>query len=1171
MTRNSTPRGILWRGDLAAALLSGDHETAAWIAERLGLVRMPSRTIEALPIDIAATVPPPGPPAIGDVDDATDYPANLVESQFWQPVRYAARTRLPAPTAEAGWGWTSPPTSPPQPSAMSAPSVVHPRLRKSIASLAPGRRIDTPKLVRRLANCEFPARLPRKRQRRWESRLVVVVDASERLTPFFEDQESLVAQLAARIPHGTIQRLHTVDPDDGFTYLNHRHEIADWDFHFPARVLILSDLGILQRGDAGRLQQRWHRWGKRLIRHGFSLSALVPVSVAAASNDLRRVFDLVPWQRSSAQFIHDAAIRQSLVNQLLGAVSPTVRLEPGLLRAIRLLIPVANDASLESDVWQHPMVTSGNPTAATLDHAAMQQRYCREFAALPQKQRQELLCTIRAWRCAFRDAPEVWFQELLNLDTDSQRLLEERFPDDVRDAIRAIHHLAHIAKQPSDTNHSLRVREYGGRLADWLSERACNDDRIKQPVHDLFDAAPRKQKRDRGGIDPALLGGTGEIRMITLRQSGESLDLVQEERHTGAPVTSLRTRNGWVSVSTPPADKNAFWKTGSPPSWATDWGKDEFGAWASFGVKFEEKAWPRTEFNLNRKSKKRQVLQRMRWIPPGEFSMGSPADGYDNSGPRRLVKLTRGFWLFDTPVTQELWEAVMGKNPSRFQGARRPLESVSWDYCQDFVKRMGEKLDGLSVSLPTEAQWEYACRAGTDTLYSFGDDSANLAEYAWYGENSDDETHEVGQRRPNAWGLYDMHGNVWEWCQDFLYENYAMIEDDDPTQPPEGLNRVLRGGSWNGGARLLRSTARSHGHPDDRLDNIGFRCAAVQAAVEPAEEDGQVAEPPASPTTGGEAAALKIEFGVTPHIKLPRARVVVIRSDIDELELRRSAKPTWASAMGRDRYGLWVELRLDTESKVTSSSTPGVYFEELQSGVTQRMRWVPPGRFLMGSPEGEVGRFADEDPQHEVTLTRGFWLFDIPVTQDLWATVMGENPSRSKGGRRPVENVSWEDCLEFAKSLSDRFQGVSVSLPAEAQWEYACRAGTDTSYSFGDDPVNLAECAWYNENSGGETHDVAQKRPNAWGLYDMHGNVLEWCHDYWSDNYASAKSVDPTGPPEGSSRVLRGGSRRDYARGVRSAYRYSARPDYQFGSVGFRCAVVQAGSEQASASIPRPL
>ncbi len=211
--------------------------------------------------------------------------------------------------------------------------------------------------------------------------------------------------------------------------------------------------------------------------------------------------------------------------------------------------------------------------------------------------------------------------------------------------------------------------------------------------------------------------------------------------------------------------------------------------------------------------------------------------------------------------------------------------------------------------------------------------------------------------------------------------------------------------------------------------------------------------------------------------------------------------------------------------------------------------WVPAGTFVMGSPEGEAGRF-DDERQRAVTISQGFWLGKYEVTQGEWEEVMGSNPSNFKacGARCPVEWVSWEAVQEFIRKLNakESGSGYEYRLPSEAEWEYAARAGT-TGARYGE----LDEIAWDSGNSGFKTHPVGEKRPNAWGLHDMLGNVWEWVGD-WYGAYPSGAMTDPAGPRTGSYRVYRGGGWNAYARLVRSAYRHYDSPGYRFNSVGFR-------------------
>ena len=215
-------------------------------------------------------------------------------------------------------------------------------------------------------------------------------------------------------------------------------------------------------------------------------------------------------------------------------------------------------------------------------------------------------------------------------------------------------------------------------------------------------------------------------------------------------------------------------------------------------------------------------------IPAGEFMMGDD-QGRINEKPVHKVNITKPFYLGKYEVTQEQWEAVMGSNPSRFKGPKNPADMVIWDDCQAFIAKLNKESrpGSAKFGLPTEAQWEYACRAGTTTRYSFGDDPAKLDDYAWWANNAKGTTHPVGQKKPNAWGLYDMAGNVCEWCADrFDGEYYAKSPTDAPAGPGSGASRVLRGGSWNYDITdVFRSAHRSFNDPDYRRYDHGFRVA----------------------------------------------------------------------------------------------------------------------------------------------------------------------------------------------------------------------------------------------------------------------------------------------------------------------------------------------------------
>ena len=217
----------------------------------------------------------------------------------------------------------------------------------------------------------------------------------------------------------------------------------------------------------------------------------------------------------------------------------------------------------------------------------------------------------------------------------------------------------------------------------------------------------------------------------------------------------------------------------------------------------------------------------------------------------------------------------------------------------------------------------------------------------------------------------------------------------------------------------------------------------------------------------------------------------------------------------------------------------------LRNSIGVEMALIPAGTFSMGSADGDD----DEQPVHKVRLTQPFYLGVHEVTNAQWKAVMGEVPSQWQDADRPVEQVSWDDAVKFCRKLSalpaERAAGRVYRLPTEAEWEYACRAGSKTRYSFGDDEAELEEHGWFNDNSGVATHPVGQKKPNAWGLYDMHGNVWEWCAD-WYGAYPANAVADPSGRDGGSIRVIRGGSWLYSAGHCRSADRHRCDPEYRF-------------------------
>ncbi len=207
-------------------------------------------------------------------------------------------------------------------------------------------------------------------------------------------------------------------------------------------------------------------------------------------------------------------------------------------------------------------------------------------------------------------------------------------------------------------------------------------------------------------------------------------------------------------------------------------------------------------------------------VDPGSFSMGSTVKA--DEGPVRTVTLTRGFYFAKTEVSQALFRAVMGKNPSQYDGADLPAERVTWTEANEFARRLSAST-GRKFRLPTEAEWEYACLGGTEGPYGYGSDEAKLGTHAWFEGNSRAETHPVGTRTANKWGIHDMHGNVWEWCSDWYTDQPGSGTLTDPTGPATGTNKVLRGSSYGGGVGSCRCANRLSFDPNERFVASGVR------------------------------------------------------------------------------------------------------------------------------------------------------------------------------------------------------------------------------------------------------------------------------------------------------------------------------------------------------------
>ncbi len=566
----------------------------------------------------------------------------------------------------------------------------------------------------------------------------------------------------------------------------------------------------------------------------------------------------------------------------------------------------------------------------------------------------------------------------------------------------------------------------------------------------------------------------------------------------------------------------------------------------------------------------------MVWIPPGDFWMGAQeneSDAGSDEYPRHQVTISEGFWIGKYEVTQSQWLAIANYSNFEWPGnPNRPAEMISWeDAVNDFLPEVNSGSDENNWRLPTEAEWEYACRAGfNDTWYWWGNNYDNLYQYAWYEDNSSNETHDVGGLLPNPWGLYDILGNVWEWCSDWCDNFYYEHSPDvDPEGPQDGTIRINRGSAWNHPTIYVRIAKRGSIPPSFRSATIGFRLVfdetPNQSPFEPTnpnpedEEDNESILPTLTWSCSdpeGENLSYDVYFGSTYPLNLLSERQTETSFEPGELEA------------GTTYY--WQIIAYDNHFNSTEGSEWSFTTTDGQpddppinpehgdewtafigvDDIPLEMIYIEGGTFWMGAQEGEDNAEPGEYPRHQVTISEGFWIGKYEVTQAQWLAVADyENFNWPGWPNRPAETVSWNDITnDFIPELGEGWR-----LPYEAEWEYICRAGFDeTWFWWGNNYDDLGLYAWFLDN-GSQTHEVGNKLPNPWGLYDILGNVYEWCIDWHDGNYyEESPNTDPSGPGTGSNRVVRGGAWTHDSWHCRMAFRGRNSPTARNNDYGFR-------------------
>lgn len=703
--------------------------------------------------------------------------------------------------------------------------------------------VDLAALVRSLARAHLPPQLPQRRDRRWVNDVLVIWDTSVRLTPYQADFEMIVSEVGAR--HGGVGlrlwRLHG-QPEAGFDYR---------EVHSAGLVLVLSDLGNLAVDEG--LRAGWRRVLHACRAQGARVVAWLPHGerlVDREAAELGAMHCLVSRSVRRGPVRHGAATaairgeRQRLAGlreTLLVRAAVCLQLEVALLRRLR-----KTDAALQAEpgveamAWNHqPVVrTSLVSRALAPEYAA---GYRKQFSLLTTDIQGEVLREVTEvhsregrstemvetmiWQTYARSeavtthetavlAARQWCRNLAaKLQLDAQRgetrSADRDFAADI--AARTAHDVNFVEKQ-SEWFDSVWAVSGLQRVPDGMSAERAFKARQKAKADSSRSATNYRPVLRRGEI---WLVEMPVVLFTQLRPVGPAWPMAEavvtdssgriERLSLGSALVRVVSRKPVLHQVTLRSELGRLtWTNMERPGWANAWGRDRFGLYADMTIADQS--------------------QRLRYIEPGTFLMGSPETepGRDsNEGPLHQVTLTEGYWLADTTCTQALWQAVMGNNPSHFEGdPDLPVDSVSWDNVQVFLRKInGSLLSGCEAALPTEAQWEYACRADTQTAYFFGEELSPKQANFFGGVN---RTVAVKAYAPNRWGLYQMHGNIWEWCEGSRHQ-YKATPVENPQDGQDQNFRALRGGSWRERSRQARSAFRDDLRRDDGYRRFGFR------------------------------------------------------------------------------------------------------------------------------------------------------------------------------------------------------------------------------------------------------------------------------------------------------------------------------------------------------------
>lgn len=782
--------------------------------------------------------------------------------------------------------------------------VPHPRLAQPLATRLrqprPGA-VDVPALVRAASRQRWPRTLPRSRRLAWPHTLVVVLDQSDALYPYWEDMRRLSGWLRARVPKAQLRICMLRNGPLGAwrpsPWWPQSEDDATRPHPRPGHTyLLLSDLGLLRPED--NACRAWKAWLNRAAACRADCVALAPVPAEWVPHTFAAHVCLLRWSPDSraqpergrpAEAAADARAQPAeALHQLLACLGATLRMDPPLLRALRQHGSCPNDASLEGRLWAHPDVRAYH--FATLREGP--RRHSQTAAsvigpALSSVVHAEVARHHRHWPFVWR--LEEQLRQIASTPEPAQALLDDTrlalhsFSAAIPGAQAAREKLAATARHILHRAHD-RARVHLHSELDALANAIGHPTGPRRPWcllqrgEDLY-IAPAGDARPAGpGV--VLCGDIGQAAV------GELVRIAQPQRlpaYQALPAEGIlrlptllpgsvvtlggveaelrrlrRTRGIWGWRQ---GDEDVIEKLDLP--WSKDLSFPDEGLRRGFALLPSQNGGEvrvgvdRDNYGVFLELAPTTLVAknylsdfsfpwplRFRYLEPATFLQGSPeGTGHPDERPQHPVTLTRGLWLAETPCTQALWLAVMGKNPSQFKQARdkppHAVENVSWEDATTFLLMLQPLLPpGCEAVLPTESQWEYACRAGTQTEYWWGNNAEDVRAN-WKGQHHG--TIPVDSYPPNPWGLFDMHGNVWEWCRDGK-RDYAA----DPARDPEGSGaselRVARGGSWFNYPSGARASFRDSGRRGLASRTRGFRFALMPsrgpeapAAEQPAE------------------------------------------------------------------------------------------------------------------------------------------------------------------------------------------------------------------------------------------------------------------------------------------------------------------------------------------------